>query len=423
MRNEIAKLTGLERLFFWLAPWFLLVDMLNGALLQGGGHSGGLSMLYKGALIVIMYLSLWQRRQDQAWQLPLLGGLLMLGPLLSYSQTGHLLWLAELQLVSKVLALILAFYYVKTLALQAPSVCSQLLQRLMLISFLVVLANLLLGMLGFGYTAYQPMDAVQQRFLGYKGFFYSTNELSALWLILSCWALLCCWPRGKALYVLVSIVCVSCAALMLTKTGVLGCLALVLLVPLLLQNGRWWQQTRGWVGVLLLLGLLLCFLLLWYGPVILQWAGIWDKWLYAYQQRGLAGIVLSSRDLYLSRSLQTLMSEYPGWQLLFGVGVSGMQLYLKKYFVELDLFDLWIFYGLAGVLVFVWSFSLLFWHNWHCRQRTQMKVILLLNILLLLVSLLAGHVLTSGMLWLPWALLNISLLLPGGIGGKDERST
>ncbi len=41
----------------------------------------------------------------------------------------------------------------------------------------------------------------------------------------------------------------------------------------------------------------------------------------------------------------------------------------------------------------------------------MLAAIVPLNALLLLVSLLAGHVMTSGMLWIPWGLLNGSLML------------
>jgi uncharacterized membrane protein len=44
-------------------------------------------------------------------------------------------------------------------------------------------------------------------------------------------------------------------------------------------------------------------------------------------------------------------------------------------------------------------------------QSPLVKPLLLLNVILFTVAMLAGHVLTSGMLWLPWALVNAAIFV------------
>ncbi|MDP5036496.1 MAG: hypothetical protein NWQ42_10315, partial [Alishewanella sp.] len=233
-----------------------------------------------------------------------------------------------------------------------------------------------------------------------------------------------------------SLAALSIAALLLTKTGLFGVLLLVLLIPILLTPRAYFYAKRQWLLGLsaIILGLLM--LLLWNLSSVLQWVGIYDKLQFAYQQRGIMGIILSSRDYYLQRNFTLVAERYPEWLQLFGVGQGGLRLHLKKYFIELDLFDLLLFYGLAGGLLFALSFWRVFGLSAGALKKASAAgPVLLLNSLLLLVALLAGHVLTSGMLWLPWALINAALLaqqaLPRALaltllqtetGAADERS-
>ena len=392
-----------------LIPAFLLVDCINGALLQLYGSSLGVSQFYKLTLLSLMALSslLHQPRLTLGLLLALI--LMLIGPAIVWPQLSVRWVLADLQLAVKALSPLLALLYLSAFALRAPIQAQQLFKHTLLISTLVLLLNALAGIAGLGFSAYQPLDGVAQSFLGIKGFFYSTNELSAVLLVLSC-ALLCLsWPRHKGAYLLCSIIAMLLALSLLTKTGIVGVLLLILLVPLLLQSRVFWQRQKKWLLLLATLMLLLSVLLIANADVLLSWLGIWDKLSYVYQQRGISGILLSSRDYYAGRIWQTSNEHYSDWQRILGVGQGGVALYLKKYFAELDWFDLLMFYGLAGVMAFVMTFAVFFRVSWQQRMLGSGRVLLLLNMLLLLVSALAGHILSSGMLWLPWALCNVLL--------------
>ena len=184
----------------------------------------------------------------------------------------------------------------------------------------------------------------------------------------------------------------------------------VLLVPLLLQPQVFWQQQKKWLLLLASFVLLLSALSIANAELLLSWLGIWDKLSFVYQQRGISGILLSSRDYYAGRIWQMSSEHYSDWQRILGVGQGGVALYLKKYFAELDWFDVLMFYGLPGITAFVLTFGVFIRHSWQYRAEGTGRVLLLLNGVLLLVSSLAGHILSSGMLWLPWALCNVLLL-------------
>ena len=427
-------------LLFYLAPWFLLVDSISGAL-QPLPAGLPLSLMFKALLLSLL---LWQLIIWRTKSLLLLLGLLLLGlggPAYSYltlpalSGRGIDNFIAsELPLLLKALAPLLAFSFFLQFCQRFPGAFLVMTDRLMLLSYLVILVNLVLGLVGFGNTAYQPMDNVDQPFLGVKGFFYSTNELVVVLLAVSSWLLWRCWPQHKGRYILISMLTIGSAMLLLTKTGLLGSLLLVALIPLLAASSGFYRQYyRQLIGCLLLV-LSALMLVVWYAEPLLRAAGLYDKLAYAYQQRGVLGILLSSRDLYLTVVWQQTEQHYELIHRVFGVGVAGVSVLLKKYFIEIDLFDLLVFYGLAGVLIFSLTFGRFFYSSFRqLSVHPLAAIVLFVNFLLLGVAMLAGHVLTSGMLWLPWALLNAAVynqnLVTSAISGKsalergpDERS-
>lgn len=401
---------GSDKALRWLIPPFLLIDCINGALLQLSGSSFALSAVYKLALLLLMMLSLWHEQAKKTLLFAMLWLLLLAGPALNWPALAPRWMIADMQLALKLISPLLAFYYLHTLFQRAPVRAMQLCRLTLWLSGAILLVNTAAGLAGFGFSAYQPLEGVAQSFLGIKGYFYSTNELSAVLLVLTCALLALSWPAHKMRYLLLSSCSLLMALLLLTKTGLFGVLLLVVLIPLLMQNSSFWYQHRRWVGGAATLMLLALLLVIVNGETLLRMLGIYDKLQFVYQQRGISGILLSSRDYYAGRIWQVAAEHYSLWQQILGVGQGGVALYLKKYFAELDWFDLLVLHGIAGVLVWLLTFAIFLRHSVRCGNNGYGRSLLLLNLLLLLVSSVAGHILTSGMLWLPWAICNALLL-------------
>lgn len=410
---------GSDNALRYLIPPFLLIDCVNGALLQLSGSSFALSALYKTILLLLMTLSMLHQQRDKIFYLLITLLLLLAGPALHWQALSQRWALADIQLALKLVSPLLAFYYLHALFRRAPERAGQLCRLTLWVSAAVLLLNTAAGLAGFGFSAYQPLEGVAQSFLGIKGYFYSTNELSAVLLVLTCALLALSWRQHKVVYLLISGSALLIALLLLTKTGLFGVLLLVILIPLLMQNGAFWFQHRWWVGAATVLMLLALLLVMLNGELLLRMLGIYDKLQFVYQQRGISGILLSSRDYYASRIWQVLTEHYSAWQSLLGVGQGGIALYLKKYFAELDWFDLLVLHGIAGVVVLLLTFAEFLRRSARCCTNGYGRSLLLLNLLLLLVSSVAGHIMTSGMLWLPWALCN-ALLLQQATSGHTE---
>jgi hypothetical protein len=404
----------LDLLILFMAKWYLLVDAGNGVLLQLFGQSVPMSAAYKSLLLLLITGALL-RHQVRGLILPLLLLLLMLlGPFYSLLQSGNSAGFSyDAGMLLKIMSPLLAALYFYNLVQRDPIQARHALHQIMVFSFGILLLNLLLGRLGYGFEAYLPNDYLPDQNLGTKGFFKATNELSALLLVLSGYLFASYWPQAKLKFALVLGLSLFCASSMLTKTGIGGVLLLAVLIPLL-QSKQYWQRYSRAIAVSALLLTLFAILLLWQLPVILETLGIGQKLLWVYQQQGLLGVILSSRDQYAVQNWQLAAAYFQHWHLLAGIGVTGLELYTSKPLAELDPVDLFIWYGGFGLGFFVLWFGFVLSQSYRSYQKhpaSMMAGVLTVNALLLLVACMAGHVLTSGMLWIPWGMLNGAYLL------------
>ncbi|MDP4528824.1 O-antigen ligase family protein [Alkalimonas delamerensis] len=385
---------------FMLAACTLLLDMLQGAALSLGLSVPPVAQALKAALLLAMLALLRVTDFKVVLVLLALALCMMTGPLLTHWMLEPgLSLMAEVSLIAKLLAPLVALLAFYRFSQSAPEQAERVLQALMLLFATVLVLNLLLGFAGFGYAAYSPMEDIELAALGSSGFFVSANELSALLLVLTAYLLHRSWPDNRFGFLLVVLLALFCAAQLLTKTALLGVVLLTVLIPWLHLTAS--MRRRSALVLVLFALVLLLSSPFWLEPLLVA-LGLHQKLLWVWQERGLLGLLLSSRELYLQQNLQLLTEQYAPWHWLLGVGQAGIALYQKKYFVESDLVDLAIFFGLPALVFAVGWFGWLLRLCWHQRHLATGRVLLLLNGLLLLLAVLVGHVLTSGILWLPW---------------------
>lgn len=400
----------LDKLILLLCSAYLLVDAMNGFLLNQLGRSFGLSALYKLGILVLMLSALSQRVGKFFLVFPAIFLLLLPGPFYSWLRLGGSL-MADIGLVIKLISPLIAFYYLLSLAALDKNATLFATHRVFVCNYLIVLVNFVLGALGYGYTSYLPQQHLTAVDLGSKGFFNAANELSVVLLVLSAWLLHYYWQRQKLLFLAVALSSVWCASLMLTKTGLLGTLMLVVLLPLMP-----WFIRLNWLRLLqaTLLLAAVAGIILWLAPTLLLQLGLAEKLQHVYQQQGLLGVLLSSRDKYAAEIWTVVSLYYTDLHRLFGVGLIGVSEHLWKFWAESDPFDLFVFYGVAGVVFFLWVFVGFIAQNLKlCRlyQSDLAASLVLLNLLLLLVACIAGHVVSSGMLWPVWGFINAAAVI------------
>lgn len=402
-------LARLDLLIILLAKWYLLADAGNGVLLAWLGLAVPLSALYKSVLLLLIGAALCRQALSKVALLLSLALLLLAGPFYSLLLQGN--WAGfsyDVGMVLKLVSPLLAALYFFQLAKRQPEVAKQALLQIFITSFAILLLNIVLGRLGFGFSAYLPNDYLPDLNLGTKGYFKATNELSALLLVLSGFLLAYFWPRQKWFFAAVAALSLFAASSMLTKTGLVGILLLIIGIPLL-QSRRYWQAYQRYVLAVIFVATLLGAVLLWQLPLLLSTLGVGAKLQLTYQQQGLLGVLLSSRDLYALDNWQLAEQYFASWHRLAGIGVAGLGLYTSKPLAEIDPFDLLLWFGAAGIGYFMLWFALVIRQSLagYLLQPTSVAAgIFLVNLLMLLVASLAGHTMTSGMLWIPWGMLN-----------------
>lgn len=417
----------LDTLIFVLLSVYLLVDAITGFLFQEYGSSFGLSALYK--LMVLFLISV---RLSVLWPkalvfIGLLALVLSLGPLYTWLSVGGSLS-ADVALLLKLSAPLLAFAYLTALIKKEPEAFARGARFIITSCALILGVNFLLGALGFGYTAYQAQPHLPEQALGRKGFFQAANELSVVLLALAALLLPLLWQRSVLFFVLASLGFLGAAQLLMTKTGVLGLGLLCSVIPL----SALWHRLSSRFKILFFIAFIAVatlFFLSFYFLVqsgALADYGLWQKLKRVYQQQGVLGAILSSRDVYGAEIWQLTSEHYSALHRFFGVGLVGVSELTWKFWAESDFFDLAMFYGVPGVLFAGWIFCGFIGQALvsYLKQPSVTKsAILTLNVLLLGSAIVAGHVLSSGMLWPLWALANAWILLqPHRFCGSAKNS-
>lgn len=407
-QTTTPRLPLLDLIILLLAKWYLLVDAGNGVLLSFSGQSVPLSALYKSTLLLLLLAALLREQVRGLLWLMALVLLLLAGPFYSLLHSGNSSGFGyDAGMVLKLLSPLLAALYFFQFSKRSPELAKQALQQIFLFSFAILVLNMALGRLGFGFSAYLPNDYLPDLNLGTKGYFKATNELSALLLVLTGYLLALYWPIAKLKFVVVLVLSLFAASSMLTKTGMAGVLLLAFFIPLLQEKDSWWRYRKQllWLPVLLMSAVLL---LTWQWPVLLA-SSVGQKLQLVYQQQGLLGVLLSSRDQYALDNWNLSAVYFNDWHRLLGIGHTGLELYSSKALAEIDPVDLLLWFGIAGFGYFLCWFAVILKQSWLGYQQQPRGLaagVLVLNMVLLLVATMAGHTLTSGMLWIPWGMLN-----------------
>ncbi|MDP4536751.1 O-antigen ligase family protein [Alkalimonas collagenimarina] len=398
------------KVIFLCASCYLLLDITQGALSAADWLHWPLSVVYKAILLLCMLGVIWQV-ESRRWLslcLLLVPVIMLVGPALSQHLYQPVLpFSQDAILAGKLMApaiVLLCFWHY---ARQQPEDAQAMLQLIMHISSVALLFSFVFGFMGFGYAAYSPMDQIELAALGSSGFLRAANEVSALLLVLTAFQLHQSWQRYRGLYVLLSTVALFCALQLLTKTALLGVVSIILFVPLLHLRAATRKKGLWWMGISVLLLLVLSP---WWLQPVLTGLGLYDKLSWVYQEKGMIGLILSSRDLYMQHIWQAFREQFAIWHQWLGVGQAGIQLHVRKYFAESDAFDVMVFFGVVGMSWLLCLVAFLLWLGWRCRGAAEGRIVLMLNLMLVLLALVAGHVLTSGMLWLPWMMWNAWLL-------------
>lgn len=284
-------------------------------------------------------------------------------------------------------------YYAAVVIFKSENISEKKIHTIFYLNSIVLLLNIYVGLLGIGYYAYENN-------LGCKGFIYAHNEMSGMQAVLfgvSYYFIYDRYASKKMLLLLVNCFLLVAALLVATKAGILLVLLCLILVPWVhMKNGILYSFLRMSKKKLIILFSIIC-LISYYGYVLLDYSGAIGRWTYFFDKNGVNAIY-SSRDIFWEEE-KTEWEEGNLGVKLFGMGGSRT--------VEMDQADTLLNYGIVGIII-VYSFYFLLTVKAFRKRKINPYAYFVfgMDVFILAASSFAGHLLFSGLMGIPFALMN-----------------
>lgn len=378
----------LSNLIFVLLNYYLLIDTLNGLLLRSGFIS--ISIIYKSIILFLMIFSL---KKDLKTCLPLL-------IILSYLPL-HIIHTQSFFGAAKGLDWLFKFFsiYWMYLFFRKEIRINGLFRIIKCVKYAVFFLsiNILIGLLGFGYSQYAGG-------IGVRGFIFAGNEMALA--LVTCFSLLLMylienekyrWFYSFALlFVLISV-------LNTTKVAMVSSFSVLLLFPLIkyIKSVSFSKIPIKHLNLLLFVLLILPSI----GLIGVNYAlfsmGLWDRINYFYNTLNLdlLSIVLSNRNIWAAEALEGLKSSYSIIEVLFGTSYEWVRFLSTpgKGSIEIDVLDFLMIYGVLGVAIILCFWVFVFISNiLNQKYNPYSGYISFMLLLILIISVTAGHVFYSG---------------------------
>lgn len=374
---------------------FLLVDSAVGFIQIYLGLHVPVSMIYKTPVLLLVILIIFQR--DIKFAYWILAALLsfLAGPIIqlfTYNDPSALFY--DLTLALKILSPVLYLRYFIIAAEELPNQFRKVANNILLFSCGVFVANMLVGLMGFGFASYTTAG----KDIGINGFFIAGNEMGAVFVVLSSFILTKAYHRSLKSYLLISLMIIIIGVLIATKASMLSGFLLVFLLPAFINAKKVFTPTLPKVIVSITLIIILYFLSIKFIDV-LKSAGFWSRLVWIYEEQGILRLILSGRDEYAD-ALLIIFNQHGHWyNWLIGMSSASAKHFwiATKLVAEVDPIDVLMIFGFLGLSVAAIIQFTLLQHavSWFKLSHSPLAPACLLSLLVL-----EGLAFTSGHIWL-----------------------
>lgn len=360
----------LNYLIYVLLLFYLLVDTFTGILLSSG--AGSLSVPYKIFILFLMIVVIMVSNPNKVMYLSLLGCILTFS-LLSMFLRGYTNTSFVVQNFIKLISAYVFYLYFTVLVRNEPKAVVYM-EKILKVNAAVFTFNMVAGMLGFGYSTYSYG-------VGRKGFFFAGNEIFLILLSISS---IYIHKYNSRKMLLISFVSLFFAILIGTKTAMLA-LFIIILFNLYDKQTKNKRQLIVFFFPVLLLFFYLIFML------FLSKLDVFEHIAYNIgKNKDLTGSLLnalmSGRITFLNNTMGLWQETHTPMSFLFG----GNYFYNNKG-IEIDFFDTLI---TNGAIITILCLALYLYLIIKAIKRHQL-VLFILDVLVLAISFMAGHVWTN----------------------------
>lgn len=245
--------------------------------------------------------------------------------------------------------------------------------------------------LGLGYSTYGTGSA-DGSFVGYKAFYYATNGISLMLIVLFTRAVYCFLNQKSFLALTVVILNGASLALIGTKSS-LAMLVLAFIVALYsLYGDRFLRFLTRLLPVIIVLFTAIYFMREQIGDFLSPILGRWDYFSTRVYSNDLIGALTSGRIYQVSIHWGALASSPLSFLLLF----FGMGDLSKVYRIcEMDYFDIFFQFGIFGLLLLLAFISFVVSKGYRANGNRCFELCIV--VLLVLYALIVGHVFNNAM--------------------------
>ncbi|MFC3033106.1 hypothetical protein ACFOEE_11285 [Pseudoalteromonas fenneropenaei] len=397
MKNNNPSI--LHSIVMLLLSFYLLADVVSGFAVLQLNIDLKISLAYKLFLTLILLFLIFVLNFSYILFFLVILSYYLLAPALQVLKGSDIaFFVSDFSNVVKILMPFIVFVYIGLMSERYYHFTSKWVERALFSNFIILCGNLVIGLMGFGRPSYELRDGESA---GTNGFIYSANELGATMVVLFCFALHLCWNRKPKFYWLAAAGSLLAGVAVATKTALLATFLIIFLVPIFNERERFLSLTKLKFAMFApALALTSVFVIMIVD--FLNALGLYDKFVWVLDQKGVLGIILSGRDLYAKEILQVYFYQLELWQQVIGVSSAGIAQFIHiKYSAEIDSVDILAWFGVVGLFICLSLHLYLFIKAWvQFRSPSSLYspcVALGLSILFCL-SQLSGHVWMSGTL-------------------------
>lgn len=363
-------------LLIWnMLLYWLIVDSITGYFLNSGILLP-ISQAYKLFLLILLFSQIIRQGSG-------LGLSFIIIYIIIYSI--HIIIINEpiseslIHLSKILLTITLYIYFRNTIPTYPKASYIKRMDKILSISFIIVSINICSGIIGIGFHTY-PDEKI-----GFKGFFYAGNEMGGLLAVLIPYILYKAFKTRKlSSYICTAIYCIILSILLATKSVIIISLVTAFFIP-------WLYGTKKIRFYIILTLILLAIISIPYIILLIdsQEFDLFVRLTYSYNKGGLSSLIFSSRDeFWINKSTEFFNSN----TLIQILGLGGNRT------VEMDQFDTLLNYGYLGVVLIYSFYIYIFYLTWKKRNyNSYSRTVTYSNIMLLGMSIIAGHILFSSM--------------------------
>lgn len=412
-----------EKFIIYLLFPILIIDALNGYLIRNYSLDLSLSQVYKMLIILLLIPAILRDRIYNLYFLLILSSysLIIFFHVPFFKKANYLI--ADVLIVTKMVFPLFVFVFIKNYFKRYDNEkIFNHIKKIFVFSYLVIVINIFFSLLGIGYSITDNFGG-----LGSIGFFKSGNALSSTFLIISAFLFYVLWETKKKVfyYLLFGVITIFFSILLQTKTSIIGTFIFLIGIPVL-HDFKKILNLRVSRKFLVIASVFLIIFFISINLIILLDLGIVKKITFFYQNYGLLFTVMTGRNVFLEIGMRILTETYNIRDWFFGRGFIEIQqaigdYYSKDRIVEMDFFDILLSYGITGVLLSysIW-FLFLFISFKKISSNKMSRLVFSINVILLSISFLAGHIMFGGLISPFVGLLNALVYYQKPIGVSQD---